>query len=43
MFKSVAAVALTIGLLPSSTLAQEVTLRLHQFLPAPATVPKHIL
>ena len=43
MFKSAAAVALAIGLLPSSTLAQEVTLRLHQFLPAPATVPKHIL
>ncbi|MFC4213883.1 TRAP transporter substrate-binding protein [Pseudophaeobacter arcticus] len=43
ILKSAAAVALAIGLVPSTTLAQEVTLRLHQFLPAPATVPKHIL
>ena len=43
MLKSAAAAALALGLLPSTALAQEVTLRLHQFLPAPATVPKHIL
>ena len=28
---------------PVATTAQEVTLKLHQFLPAPATVPKLIL
>lgn len=43
ILNSAAAVALAMGLMPSSALAQEVTLRLHQFLPAPATVPKHIL
>ncbi len=43
ILKSAAAAALALGLLPSTALAQEVTLRLHQFLPAPATVPKHIL
>ncbi|WP_083099467.1 TRAP transporter substrate-binding protein [Pseudophaeobacter leonis] len=43
ILKSAAAAALAFGLLPSTALAQEVTLRLHQFLPAPATVPKHIL
>ncbi len=35
------AVALAAG--TGSALAQEVTLRLHQFLPAQANVPKHIL
>ncbi|MEZ5790097.1 MAG: TRAP transporter substrate-binding protein [Nitratireductor sp.] len=29
--------------LPGASLAQEITLRLHQFLPPQATVPKHIL
>jgi TRAP-type C4-dicarboxylate transport system substrate-binding protein len=43
ILNSAAAVALAMGLMPSSALAQEGTLRLHQFLPAPATVPKHIL
>ena len=35
------AVALAAG--AGSALAQEVTLRLHQFLPAQANVPKHVL
>jgi TRAP-type C4-dicarboxylate transport system substrate-binding protein len=42
LFKTAAA-ALAIGLAPGLTMAQDVTLRLHQFLPPPATVPKHIL
>ncbi|MFS4580395.1 TRAP transporter substrate-binding protein [Phaeobacter sp. C3_T13_0] len=41
--KFAATAVLAIGLMPASALAQEVTLNLHQFLPAPATVPKHIL
>ena len=36
-----AALALSLGAAPAK--AQDVTLRLHQFLPPPATVPKHIL
>ena len=40
LFKS-ALVAL--ALMPTTLAAQEVTLKLHQFLPPPATVPKHIL
>jgi TRAP-type C4-dicarboxylate transport system substrate-binding protein len=43
ILRSAAAATLALGLFPSSAQAQEVTLRLHQFLPAPATVPKHIL
>jgi len=35
--------ALTLAALPLSAAAQEVTLRLHQFLPPPATVPAKIL
>ncbi|WP_417677774.1 TRAP transporter substrate-binding protein [Pseudodonghicola sp.] len=35
--------ALTTGLLATSALAQEVTLKLHQFLPAQANVPKLVL
>ncbi|MCV2891783.1 TRAP transporter substrate-binding protein [Lentibacter sp. XHP0401] len=34
-------VAASLGVAPAN--AQEITLRLHQFLPPPATVPKHIL
>jgi TRAP-type C4-dicarboxylate transport system substrate-binding protein len=41
--KTVAAAALALGLAPGIAAAQDVTLRLHQFLPPPATVPKHIL
>ena len=40
---SVVAGALALTALPTTSLAQEVTLRLHQFLPPVATVPKHIL
>ena len=43
LFSGVAAAALALALAPGMALAQEVTLRLHQFLPPPATVPKHIL
>jgi TRAP-type C4-dicarboxylate transport system substrate-binding protein len=43
ILKTVAAVAIAAGLSPSLAAAQDVTLRLHQFLPPPATVPKHIL
>lgn len=35
--------ALAAALVPGIAAAQEVTLNLHQFLPPPATVPKHIL
>lgn len=35
--------ALTAGAAPTTSAAQEVTLRLRQFLPAQAGVPKHIL
>jgi TRAP-type C4-dicarboxylate transport system substrate-binding protein len=35
--------ALALTALPATSFAQEVTLRLHQFLPPVATVPKHIL
>jgi TRAP-type C4-dicarboxylate transport system substrate-binding protein len=35
--------ALTLGLAPTAALAQEVTLKLHQFLPAQANVPKLVL
>lgn len=41
--KTALAAATAMTLMPSISLAQEVTLRLHQFLPPPATVPKHIL
>lgn len=37
------ALAATTVLTPGLASAQDVTLRLHQFLPPPATVPKHIL
>lgn len=40
---SVVAGALALTTLPTMSHAQEVTLRLHQFLPPVATVPKHIL
>ncbi|SDJ06966.1 TRAP transporter substrate-binding protein [Lutimaribacter saemankumensis] len=43
LMKTVTAAALSLGLMPGLAAAQEVTLRLHQFLPPPATVPKHIL
>lgn len=43
ILKTVAAAAFAAGLAPSLAAAQDVTLRLHQFLPPPATVPKHIL
>ncbi len=43
LIKTAAAAALVAGLSPSLAAAQDVTLRLHQFLPPPATVPKHIL
>lgn len=43
LMKSVAAAALALGLMPGIAAAQEVTLRLHQFLPPPAPVPAHIL
>lgn len=42
LFSGVAAAALALTLAPVAK-AQEVTLRLHQFLPPPATVPKYIL
>jgi TRAP-type C4-dicarboxylate transport system substrate-binding protein len=43
MMKTVAAAALALGLAPATVSAQDVTLRLHQFLPPPAPVPAHIL
>lgn len=43
LIKTVAAAALIAGMAPGLAVAQEVTLRLHQFLPPPATVPKSIL
>lgn len=42
LFGLAGALAMT-ALLPSAALAQEVTLKLHQFLPAQANVPKHVL
>lgn len=43
LLSSLAGAALMIGSTASMGFAQEVTLKLHQFLPPPATVPKHIL
>ncbi|MGH1454937.1 MAG: TRAP transporter substrate-binding protein [Paracoccaceae bacterium] len=43
LIQSVAGAALALGLTGTASFAQDVTLRLHQFLPPPATVPKHIL
>ena len=43
LMKTAAAAALALGLMPGVAAAQEVTLRLHQFLPPPAPVPAHIL
>ncbi len=43
MFKAAAACALSAALYAMPAAAQEVTLRLHQFLPPPATVPAQIL
>lgn len=43
LIQAVAAAALVFGATAPMAEAQEVTLRLHQFLPPPATVPKHIL
>lgn len=43
ILQSLAAAALAATLSPLAANAQEVTLRLHQFLPPPATVPKMIL
>ncbi len=43
LIQAVAAAALAFGASAPMATAQEVTLRLHQFLPPPATVPKHIL
>ncbi|WP_146346360.1 TRAP transporter substrate-binding protein DctP [Phaeobacter marinintestinus] len=41
--KTLAALVLASAITPGIAAAQDVTLRLHQFLPPPATVPKHIL
>jgi len=41
--QSTLAAVTALSLSPTLAAAQEVTLRLHQFLPPPATVPKHIL
>jgi TRAP-type C4-dicarboxylate transport system substrate-binding protein len=41
--KTVAVAALTAGVIPGAAFAQDVTLRLHQFLPPVATVPAEIL
>ena len=41
--RTVATVALVAGLAPAAAIAQEVTLKLHQFLPPVATVPAKIL
>lgn len=43
LLKTAAAAALAMGLTTPAAFAQDVTLTLHQFLPPPATVPKHIL
>lgn len=43
ILKGLAAAALAATFAPAPVLAQDVTLKLHQFLPAPATVPKLIL
>lgn len=43
LLKAAAAAALTFGASTSASLAQEVTLRLHQFLPPQANVPKNII
>ncbi|PWV98167.1 TRAP-type C4-dicarboxylate transport system substrate-binding protein [Hoeflea marina] len=46
LFKIVAATAISasaFGFAPTTAVAQEVTLRLHQFLPAQANVPAHVL
>ncbi|SMX29358.1 Sialic acid-binding periplasmic protein SiaP precursor [Pelagimonas phthalicica] len=43
LLKTAAAAAIALGCSTPMVAAQEVTLRLHQFLPPPATVPKHIL
>lgn len=43
LIQSVAAAAIALGVCAPMAYAQDVTLRLHQFLPPPATVPKHIL
>ena len=43
LMKTAAAAAFALALAPASLSAQEVTLRLHQFLPPPAPVPAHIL
>lgn len=43
ILKGMAAAVLAAALTPAALSAQEVTLRLHQFLPPPATVPKLIL
>ncbi|WP_373050318.1 TRAP transporter substrate-binding protein [Thalassovita aquimarina] len=43
LLKTAAAAALALSLTPVAAFAQDVTLTLHQFLPPPATVPKHIL
>ncbi len=41
--KAVAATAIAVAMLPATVLAQDVTLRLHQFLPPVATIPAKIL
>lgn len=43
LMKGAIAAAFATAMLPMSAAAQEVTLKLHQFLPPPATVPKLIL
>lgn len=43
LLKGALAAAALLGTTAGAALAQEVTLRLHQFLPAQANVPKHIL
>ena len=43
LFSSLAAAAFAAGLGAGPAKAQDVTLRLHQFLPAPAPLPKHVL
>ncbi|MBF9060869.1 C4-dicarboxylate ABC transporter, partial [Rhodobacterales bacterium HKCCSP123] len=42
-FLKLGAAALALGLSATGALAQEVTLRLHQFLPPQAVVPTHVL
>ncbi|WP_323785698.1 TRAP transporter substrate-binding protein [Thalassovita sp.] len=43
LLKTATAAVLAMGLTPAAAFAQDITLTLHQFLPPPATVPKHIL